>query len=156
MGEADALGVEGVQDRVPAVGAARARGSGAPFRAVNPATGEALGPDVHEAGPAEIEQACALADAAFDRFRETGLEARAAFLETIAAGIDDLGDALIERAMAETGLPRARLEGERARTVGQLRLFADVVRRGDFAQACASIRPCRSASPCPAPTCACG
>jgi len=42
---------------------------------------------------------------------------------------------LIERAMAETGLPRARLEGERGRTVGQLRLFAQVVRQGDWLDA---------------------
>src|SRR6202008_2115442 len=34
------------------------------------------------------------------------------------------------RAMAESGLPKARLEGERGRTVGQLRLFAEVVRAG--------------------------
>ena len=44
----------------------------------------------------------------------------------------DLGDALVERASAETGLPRARIEGERARTVGQLKLFAEVVRRGEW------------------------
>ena len=40
-----------------------------------------------------------------------------------------------ERAMAETGLPRARLEGERARTIGQLRLFADLVRSGAWVRA---------------------
>lgn len=34
--------------------------------------------------------------------------------------------------MAETGLPRARLEGERGRTCGQLRLFASVVRAGEW------------------------
>ena len=38
----------------------------------------------------------------------------------------------MERASAETGLPPARIEGERARTVGQLRLFADVVRSGEW------------------------
>ncbi len=43
-----------------------------------------------------------------------------------------MGDDLIVRAMAESGLPRARLEGERGRTAGQLRLFAEVVRQGDF------------------------
>jgi 2,5-dioxopentanoate dehydrogenase len=43
-----------------------------------------------------------------------------------------IGDALIERAMLETGLPRARLESERGRTAGQLRLFASVVRQGDW------------------------
>ncbi len=65
-------------------------------------------------------------------FRETPLEDRAAFLECIADQIAALGDTLIARCMAETGLPRGRLEGERARTIGQLRLFAEVVRRGDF------------------------
>src|SRR6185295_4840162 len=39
---------------------------------------------------------------------------------------------LIDRTCAETGLPRARVEGERARTMGQLRLFADVVSKGEF------------------------
>jgi 5-dehydro-4-deoxyglucarate dehydratase len=33
------------------------------------------------------------------------------------------------------GLPRARVEGERGRTVGQLRMFAGVVRSGDFLEA---------------------
>jgi len=44
----------------------------------------------------------------------------------------ELGDALIERASAESGLPRGRIEGERARTVGQLRLFVEVVRDGGW------------------------
>ena len=57
------------------------------------------------------------------------------FLETIAEQILALGDGLIERAMRESGLPRARLEGERGRTVGQLRLFASVVREGSWLQA---------------------
>src|SRR3546814_14406411 len=34
--------------------------------------------------------------------------------------------------MLESGLPRARLEGERGRTAGQLRLFASVVREGGW------------------------
>jgi NADP-dependent aldehyde dehydrogenase len=57
------------------------------------------------------------------------------FLEAVAQAIMDIGDALIERAMAESGLPRARLEGERGRTVGQLRLFASVVREGGWIDA---------------------
>ena len=43
-----------------------------------------------------------------------------------------LGDELIERCVAESGLLRGRVEGERGRTVGQLRFFADIVRKGDF------------------------
>ena len=44
----------------------------------------------------------------------------------------DLGDELVERAVEETGLPRGRIEGERGRTCGQLRLFASVVRSGRY------------------------
>ena len=57
---------------------------------------------------------------------------RAEFLERIADGITGLGDALIERAQEESGLPKARLEGERGRTIGQLKLFAQVVRDGQW------------------------
>ena len=112
------------------IGSRRVAGRPGAFRGVNPATGEQLEPAYGEAGAAEIDQACALARAAFDTYRETPPDRRAGFLEEVARRILDLGDALIERAMAETGLPRARLEGERARTVGQLRLFAGVVRDG--------------------------
>ena len=84
---------------------------------------------------AEVDRACSLAEAAFDAYRETGLELRARFLETIAQGIVGLGESLIDRACAETGLPKARIEGERARTVGQLKLFASVVRDGRWIDA---------------------
>ncbi|MGY0792142.1 aldehyde dehydrogenase (NADP(+)) [Azospirillum argentinense] len=117
------------------IGARSHRGSDGSFRAVDPATGAELEPAFGGGGAAEVERACALAWAAFDAFRETGLEARAAFLETIAANILDLGDALIVRGMAESGLPRPRLEGERGRTVGQLRLFAQTVREGGWLEA---------------------
>ena len=104
----------------------------AAFHGINPATNEALDPAFTSAVPADLERACALADAAFDTYRETSLEQRAAFLEAIAAQILALGDTLIERAVAETGLPRGRIEGERGRTIGQLRLFASVVRDGHW------------------------
>jgi len=107
-------------------------GQQADIQAVNPATGEKLSPAYPGGSKAEVEQACALAEAAFDSYRETGLEARATFLETIAAEIEGIGDELVERAMAETGLPRPRIEGERGRTCGQLRLFASVVRAGEW------------------------
>jgi NADP-dependent aldehyde dehydrogenase len=114
------------------IGAQRVRGGERSFRAVNPSTGEALEPAFAFAGPTEVERACDLAWEAFHIYRETGLEERAKFLETIAANIMDVGDALVERASVETGLPGTRIEGERARTIGQLKLFADVVRRGEW------------------------
>ncbi|MGH8293885.1 MAG: aldehyde dehydrogenase (NADP(+)) [Steroidobacteraceae bacterium] len=114
------------------IGEARVAGTAGSFQAVDPATGAPLAPLFGGATPQMIERACALAAESFDVCRETALAARAAFLETIAERILDLGDELIERGIAETGLPRARLEGERQRTVGQLRLFAQVVREGSF------------------------
>ncbi len=100
------------------------------FEAIDPATGTPIGPAISEAGASHVAAAAALANSAFASFSELAPSLRAGFLETIADSIDGLGDALIERAMRESGLPRARLEGERARTIGQLRLFADVVREG--------------------------
>lgn len=102
------------------------------FRALDATTGDFIEPPFQVAGAADVERACALAAAAFDSFRETDLEKRASFLDAIADNIASTGDALIVRAMSETGLPRPRLEGERQRTINQLRLFAGVVRQGDW------------------------
>ena len=104
----------------------------ATFQAVNAATGESLQPSFSAAGNAEVERACALAWSAFEPFRALELDARARFLETIADRIQALGDELLERGHAETGLPIARLTGERGRTMGQLRLFADELRKGGW------------------------
>lgn len=99
------------------------------FFAKNPATNEALQPAFSSAGTDEIERACALANQAFDTYRNLDSEVRAKFLESIADHIMALGDELLERAHAETGLPLARLTGERGRTCNQLRLFADELRK---------------------------
>ncbi|MEO9455965.1 aldehyde dehydrogenase family protein, partial [Chromobacterium phragmitis] len=105
------------------------------IRAIDPSTDQALEPGYPGADREQVEQACALAWEAFDAYRETAPETRARFLETIADELEALGDALIERAMAETGLPRARLQGERGRTCGQLRLFARTLRAGEWLDA---------------------
>jgi len=114
------------------IGSTATTGREAPLRGIDPSTGKELEPAYGGASAAELERACALAHAAFDTYRETGLEARARFLEAIAEKILGIGDALIERAMQESGLPRARLEGERGRTVNQVKLFASVVREGSW------------------------
>ena len=102
------------------------------YRALDAATGATLEPAFHAADAAAVDQACEAAARAFDAFRGRSLEDRAGLLESIADNVAAIGDELIVRAMAETALPRPRLEGERARTIGQLRLFADVVRRGSW------------------------
>lgn len=103
--------------------------------AANPATGDTLEPGFALIGAAQLETATRAAEAAFDEFRATSPEVRAAFLERIADNIDAIGPELTLRAVAETGLPTGRIEGERGRTVGQLRLFAAVVRQGDHQEA---------------------
>lgn len=108
---------------------------GAVFRAFNPVTNETLAPDFHEARPDEVDAAVTAAAAAFEDYRARPAATRAKLLETIAAEIEALGDGLLQRANAETGLPLARLQGERARTCGQLRLFAQVVREGSWVDA---------------------
>ena len=105
------------------------------IRAIDPSTDQALEPGYPGADREQVEQACALAWEVFDAYRETAPETRARFLETIADEMEALGDALIERAMAETGLPRARLQGERGRTCGQLRQFARTLRAGEWLDA---------------------
>jgi NADP-dependent aldehyde dehydrogenase len=112
------------------IGSRLVRGDAPAVRALDPARNTAIEPGFGFATNAEVEQACALAEQAFDTYRNTTLEERAAFLEAVAQAILDIGPALIDRAAQETGLPAARLEGERGRTVGQLRMFAKVVRDG--------------------------
>jgi len=102
------------------------------LRATDPSTGLEIEPTFGSGNASDVDRACTLAGDAFDSYRETTLAQRAAFLEQIASNILDLGPVLIQRAMQESGLPQARLEGERGRTVGQLRLFAKVVRDGHW------------------------
>jgi 2,5-dioxopentanoate dehydrogenase len=102
------------------------------FRAVDPTSGAQLEPPIAVAGAADVDRACKSAAAAFDQYRQVDMAVRAAFLDTCAANILKAGDELVERAAQETGLPLARIQSERGRTMSQLRLFAEVVRRGYF------------------------
>lgn len=106
-------------------------GTGSPVHAISPATDERLDPPYSQIDVEQLREATAAAWDAFASFSQLEPEPHAAFLESIADEIDAIGDALVERAMQETGLPHARLAGERARTTGQLRMFARVVRSGE-------------------------
>ena len=75
------------------------------------------------------------ADEAFEQYRRMPETARADFLDAIANEITALGDALLQRAHRETGLPIDRLTGERGRTCGQLKLFASLIREGSWVDA---------------------
>jgi NADP-dependent aldehyde dehydrogenase len=110
----------------------RVAASYASFSSYDAVTGKALPYSFFLATEAEIDLAATAAAAAYPAFRTTGLDQRATFLETIADEIDDLDDQFIQLVMQETGLPETRVRGERVRTTNQLRLFAQVVRSGDF------------------------
>ena len=110
-------------------------GADAVFRAVDPTRNQPIAPDFHPATTADVERAMSAAADAFQTFRTTSGATRATFLESIATEIEALGETLIERGQAETGLPAARLQGERGRTCGQLRLFAALVRDGSWVDA---------------------
>ncbi|MEU7768078.1 aldehyde dehydrogenase (NADP(+)) [Nocardia sp. NPDC049190] len=109
--------------------------TGTAFRATDPASGAALEPVYHQASASDIDRVTTLAWEAFATFRQTTFAQRAAFLESIADEIEALGSTLTERVHAETGIPTARILGETARTTGQLRMFADVVREGSWTHA---------------------
>ena len=94
------------------IGFERAEGTGTAITALDPRTGERLGPEYRYGGEAELERACALADEASGVYRATSPQRRAAFLEAVAGKLDGLTDVLVARAASETGLPVPRVTGE--------------------------------------------
>ncbi|HZR16309.1 MAG TPA: aldehyde dehydrogenase family protein, partial [Verrucomicrobiae bacterium] len=110
-------------------------GTGEAFTAVSPLDSSVLAGTFYGAGIQDANKAVELAEGAFQVYGRTSGEQRASFLERIAEEIIALGDELIKRAHLETGLPEARITGERARTAGQLRLFAQIAREGSWVDA---------------------
>jgi 2,5-dioxopentanoate dehydrogenase len=109
--------------------------TGRTFRPVSPLDSQELEPSFHEGTLDDVEHAARHAEEAFAIYRRTTAEQRAALLDRIAEEILALGDALLERGHRETGLPLDRLTGERARTCGQLKLFATLLREGSWVDA---------------------
>jgi alpha-ketoglutaric semialdehyde dehydrogenase len=79
-----------------------------------------------------VARACEAAEEAFWSYGYSSRSTRAAFLRAIAEEIEARADAITMIGSQETGLPEARLQGERGRTVAQLRLFADHIETGDY------------------------
>jgi 2,5-dioxopentanoate dehydrogenase len=105
------------------------------FKGFAPAQGEELNPGFQEATVDQINRSLKAAEQAFHEYRQRPAEERADFIGRIADEIVALGDDLIDRAHLETALPKDRLSGERARTVNQLRMFADLIREGSWVDA---------------------
>ncbi|MGR3804654.1 aldehyde dehydrogenase (NADP(+)) [Marinibacterium profundimaris] len=85
-----------------------------------------------DGSPALVDAAVKAAEEAFWTYGYSSREDRAAFLNAIADEIEARGEQITEIGTQETGLPEARLQGERGRTTGQLRMFADHIMKGDY------------------------
>jgi len=109
--------------------------TGKKFKAVDPALGIDLPGEFYAASISEADAAVNLADKAFAIYRNVGKNKKAAFLRGIAEEIKALNDAIIERAMGESGLPAPRLQGELNRTTNQLYMFADLLEEGSWVEA---------------------
>ncbi|MBY6089920.1 aldehyde dehydrogenase (NADP(+)) [Maritimibacter alkaliphilus] len=79
-----------------------------------------------------VDAACEAAEEAFWTYGYSTREERAIFLETIADEMEARAEQITEIGHRESGLPVARMQGERGRTTGQLRLFAQHIRDGAY------------------------
>ncbi|MNI00237.1 Alpha-ketoglutaric semialdehyde dehydrogenase [compost metagenome] len=114
------------------IGGQRSAAGSVKLQSVDASTGEALPHDFSQATPEEVDAAAHAAAIAYPAYRSLSAERRAQFLDAIADELDALGDDFVAVVCRETALPAGRIQGERGRTSGQMRLFAKVLRRGDF------------------------
>ncbi len=105
------------------------------YKTFNPLLNIENEPIYTEASNNEVDRAVALATTAFKEFRTIEASKKAAFLDAIADEILALDDVLVQVYCSETGLPEGRAKGERGRTIGQLRAFAELVREGSWVEA---------------------
>jgi NADP-dependent aldehyde dehydrogenase len=111
------------------------QGMGASFTGVDPSDGAHLDPAYFYASSEDLALAAGLATEAFATYGKLAGKEKAHFLRHIASGIESIAGELVARAHRETALPEGRLKGELARTVNQLRLFAQVVEEGSWVNA---------------------
>jgi NADP-dependent aldehyde dehydrogenase len=98
----------------------------------DPRTGSPAGEAVAATADSEVDAVVAAAAAVSGAWGSTAPAERAVILTAVAAALDARSAELAALADTETALGGARLTGEVARTTGQLRLFAEVLRDGGF------------------------
>ncbi len=114
------------------IGGQRGAAGGARFSGVNPANAQTLQPEYFSASAEELEQALQLAADAAAEFAALEPARRSQLLRTIGEMLEAARGDFETLVPLETGLPKARANGELSRTIGQLRLFADWLDQGDW------------------------
>lgn len=108
---------------------------GQSFSGRDASNGSELAPPYFSSSVDELNIAAEAAAEAFASFSKSPVRDRVTLLRNIAAGLEGASQKIVTRAMLESGLPEARLQGELARTAGQLRLFASVIEEGSWQNA---------------------
>jgi len=114
------------------IGGGRSAAGSIALQSFNATTGQPLPHAFIQATPEEVDAAALAAARASAVYRNLPAARRAEFLDAIADELEALDDSFIALTCSETALPIARIQGERARTSQQMRLFATILRRGDF------------------------
>ena len=105
------------------------------FKTFNPKLNIENNWEITEATKEEVNEAAQLATEASKTYSKLSGVKKAEFLRAIADEIEALGDELVSVYSSESGLPAGRAMGERGRTVGQLRAFANHVEEGNWVDA---------------------
>ncbi len=117
------------------IGNQRGVAGGQTFKASNRLAGEPTEPEFCSATLSELDRACDLAMSAFKVFRKLPGSDRAEFLLEIVKRMEFAREEIVERYILETALPDARANNEFNRTIGQIKLFAQVAEEGSWVDA---------------------
>lgn len=117
------------------LGFSRGRVGGRTWKAFDSALWNDIPEVFHSATAADVATTMKLAAQATPVLAALSGKAKAAFLRDLVTRIEAATPALAARAQQETSLPEARCLGEIGRTMSQLRLFADLVEKGDWLDA---------------------
>jgi acyl-CoA reductase-like NAD-dependent aldehyde dehydrogenase len=83
----------------------------------------------------KIDSIVQQAQEAFLRYKQASGKTKATFLEKIAVELESKKSLIISIASEESNLPTARITGEIGRTIGQIKLFAQLIKEGSWLEA---------------------
>ena len=117
------------------IGATESAAGKTSFNSYDPKSGNPTPWSFKTATSEEIKQAMDKASRAFMELKKLPASRRATFLSAIADALEAEKASLTEVYQLESGLPEGRAMGELGRTTNQLRLFAELINRGDWVEA---------------------